>query len=78
MKSLYAAATLALAAMSANATAQTAQSGNAQTAAAKAGKDTKYCLTYDNIVGSRLTKTECRTKADWAREGVDVDRMLGK
>ena len=36
----------------------------------------KYCIDYENVVGSRITKTECKTKAEWAKEQVDVDRML--
>lgn len=50
-------------------------------AAPKAGKTTavdqkKYCLAYDNIVGSRVRSQECKTKSEWAREGVDIDKML--
>ena len=36
----------------------------------------KYCIAYDNIVGSRVTKQECKTKAEWAKDRVDVDKML--
>ena len=46
-------------------------------AAPKAGKTTavdqkKYCLAYDNIVGSRVRSQECKTRSEWAREGVRV------
>ena len=36
----------------------------------------KYCIAYDNVVGSRVTRTECKTKADWAKERVDVDKLM--
>ena len=36
----------------------------------------KYCISYENIVGSRVTKTECKTKTEWAKEDVDVDQLL--
>jgi hypothetical protein len=41
--------------------------------AAEKSKETKYCLTYDKTTGSRIDKTECRTKADWAEHGIDLD-----
>ena len=37
---------------------------------------TKYCIAYDNIVGSRVRAQECKTKAEWAKARVDVDKML--
>ena len=42
--------------------------------AAQKSKETKYCLTYEAITGSRTEKTECRTRAQWAKEGIDVDK----
>jgi len=36
----------------------------------------KYCVAYDNIVGSRVTRQECKTKAEWAKQRVDIDKML--
>lgn len=44
--------------------------------AASTADQKKYCIAYDNIVGSRVTRTECKTKAEWAKERVDVDKML--
>ena len=38
--------------------------------------ETKYCLSYDKMTGSRMSKQECRTKRNWAKDGVDVDKML--
>jgi hypothetical protein len=36
----------------------------------------KYCLSYDNITGSRVSKQECKTKREWAKDRVDIDKML--
>jgi hypothetical protein len=36
----------------------------------------KYCVSYENIVGSRVTRQECKTKAEWAKDRVDIDKML--
>jgi hypothetical protein len=52
----------------------------AQTSAPKTEKapadQKKYCIQYDNVVGSRLTRQECKTKAEWAKDHVDVDKLL--
>ena len=50
-------------------------------AAPKPGKETaadqkKYCIAYDNVVGSRVNRQECKTKAEWAKDRVDIDKML--
>ena len=52
----------------------------ADSAAKKAAaKDqTKYCIQVEPSTGSRISTTECRTKADWASLGVDVDELLAK
>ena len=48
-------------------------------AAAPAAKDqTKYCLQVEASTGSRIMKTECRTKAEWAELGVDIDEAVKK
>jgi hypothetical protein len=36
----------------------------------------KYCLSYEKATGSRLDRQECRTKRNWAKDGVDVDKMI--
>ena len=46
----------------------------AQSAAAKPA-GTKYCIRMEGFTGSRTSKTECKTKAEWTREGVDVDKL---
>ncbi|MEO8546855.1 MAG: hypothetical protein ABI422_00670 [Sphingomicrobium sp.] len=48
---------------------------SSNSAKAAGTQDKKYCIQYDDIVGSRIRgKMECKTKADWAREGIDVAR----
>jgi len=37
-----------------------------------------YCLQYSLDTGSRINRTECRTKKDWARIGVDIDELTRK
>lgn len=37
---------------------------------------TKYCIEYEQVTGSRITKSECLTKAEWAKRGIDVDEVL--
>lgn len=36
----------------------------------------KYCIAYDNVVGSRVNRQECKTKAEWAKDRIDIDKML--
>ena len=38
-------------------------------------KETVYCAS-GTITGSRVVKTECKTKAQWARDGVDVNDLM--
>jgi hypothetical protein len=45
----------------------------------QAPKELKYCIQYEEMTGSRTSgRTECKTKATWAREGVDVDKLSDK
>ena len=37
-------------------------------------KEKKYCLKEANT-GTRLASVDCRTKAEWAREGVDIEAV---
>jgi len=37
-----------------------------------------YCLHLEPITGTRLSRTECKTKKDWALVGLDVDELLAK
>ena len=45
---------------------------------ATAQDQTKYCIQLEAFTGSRISKTECLTREDWARLGVNVDEALGK
>jgi UrcA family protein len=39
--------------------------------------DHKYCLVSDGTTtDTRIHTRECRTKADWARRGVDIDELI--
>lgn len=37
-----------------------------------------YCIRLEPDTGSHYVRTECRTKEDWARLGVDVDELIKK
>ena len=41
-----------------------------------AAKEKKYCVRYEDTTGTRVPIRECRTKADWARDGVEVGKPL--
>lgn len=53
----------------------TAQNGNGHPVAAQ---EKKYCIQYEQMVGSRVNRQDCKTKRQWARDGVDVDKLLNK
>jgi hypothetical protein len=36
--------------------------------------DTLYCMRIEAITGSRLEEVKCWTRAEWAENGVDVDK----
>jgi hypothetical protein len=61
--------------------ATTARDGAAQKSAKIETSHTqtgvKYCISYDDLVGSRLTQKECKTREEWAKAGVDVDNPGG-
>lgn len=65
---------LGLAVLASPAAARTSAEQKAKSAVPSAEK--KYCIAYDNIVGSRVTRTECKTKAEWAKQRVDVDKLM--
>ena len=37
-----------------------------------------YCIRLEPDTGSHYVRTECRTKEDWARRGIDVDELIKK
>ena len=73
-KGIIVALSMALVAAPAQAATNRLAQKPAKSAAAEDQK--KYCIAYDNVVGSRVARHECKTKREWARQGVDVDRML--
>ena len=72
-KQIIAAVGMALIAVPASATINTAAAKTAKSASAD---QKKYCVAYDGVVGSRVTKQECKTKAEWAKDRVDIDKLL--
>lgn len=44
-------------------------------ATAPAGtSETRYCMRIEAMTGSRVEPTRCWTRAEWAEQGVDVDK----
>jgi hypothetical protein len=58
-------------------TSQEKPPADSRTAPATPSPNTKYCVepNPDEATGSRIYARECRTKADWAKRGVDIDEM---
>ena len=45
-------------------------------AQAAAATDRKSCIASDETAtGTRIVTRECRTKADWAKRGIDIDEL---
>jgi hypothetical protein len=43
---------------------------------ASSSPDKKYCIASDETTtGTKIVTRECRTKADWAKRGVDIDEL---
>ena len=55
--------------------AAAAHSSVASTQARAAEPEKTYC-TSGTITGSRVVKQECKTKSEWAKEGVDVEDLM--
>ena len=69
--------TLAIA-LSAPATAQIAGKDGSTGSPAEARKPLIYCIQYEQETGSRLVRQACKTKKQWAQQGVDVDQLTRK
>ena len=74
------AAGLALSSTSAFAASKTAsqeKQPDSMSAADATPADAKYCIDNnpDEATGSRIYTRECRTKAEWAKRGVDVAEL---
>lgn len=33
-----------------------------------------YCVKFEITIGSRIAKTECKTKEAWLRDGIDIEQ----
>ena len=54
--------------------AQTSAKAGSATKASEGAQERKYCIQYEPIVGSRVAaRKACKTKAEWARDGIDVE-----
>ena len=56
-----------------------AAENSAQQAASKkdaASDKTRFCIKYNDVAGSRITKEDCLTRKEWAAQGVDIDAEL--
>jgi invasion protein IalB len=54
------------------ASAESAALPSAGSAKTQRAANTKYCF-ITNVTGTRIEKKVCKTRSEWAREGVDVD-----
>jgi hypothetical protein len=52
--------------------AATAAASSAKGDAAKVGSEKKICINVVPDTGSRLVDRQCKTKAQWAQEGVEL------
>jgi hypothetical protein len=72
----YTQAVVAISMILASATAAgQATSASKPAKAANENQAVKYCVETEPFTGSKIAKTECKTKAEWAAEGVDVDQL---
>jgi hypothetical protein len=65
-----------LAAVPATAADTSANSTNAKSTAAGTAKGPTYCIKNEPLSGTRMSTTACKSKAEWAREGIDVDELV--
>jgi hypothetical protein len=59
----------------AGAAAAHSPAADSSTQARPAAPEKTYC-TSGTITGSRVVKQECKTKAQWAKEGVDIEDLM--
>ena len=74
LKFIIPALSLVVASASASA-AQTDQRTPAKPAAASAAKVDKICIKVAPMTGSRFEKIECKTRSEWARDGINTDEL---
>ena len=66
----------ALALIASQATAQ--QSGQNSAKDRGQAQERTYCFQFSQDTGSRISRTECKTRKQWALLGVEVDELLEK
>jgi len=69
------AVSMILASATATAAPKTSQAKDQAASTAASGQEVKYCMESEPFTGSKVIKTECKTKAEWAKEGVNVDQL---
>ena len=74
-RKIWVAALACAAAMSA---AAAVASGPTSRPAPSDSADTRYCLRIEAVTGTRLERIKCWTRAEWAEQGVDVDKDWAK
>lgn len=52
------------------------EGGSAAPAKPASRAATRYCIDIEPRTGSRVSRRECRTRAEWAREGVDPIKLM--
>ncbi|MFL6752727.1 MAG: hypothetical protein ACJ8FL_05835 [Sphingomicrobium sp.] len=65
----------AVTASAATGAAAGASGGSSAPAKPTRSEATKYCAEVEPPTGSLIKLTECKTRAEWAREGIDVDQL---
>lgn len=73
MINLFLASLLALGATTPASNAQPA-SGSTERVKPTKATEKKYCMTLDAAPGSRVEKVQCKTKSQWAWDGVKIDQ----
>ena len=41
-------------------------------------RERNYCVQYEPDTGSRVSRTECKTKKEWSKLGVQIDDLIKK
>jgi len=59
-------------------TAVAAAAPGSKSAKPTADPGPQYCITFAPSTGSHVSKTVCRTRAEWSELGVDVDELTKK
>jgi hypothetical protein len=76
LKGLIIAAGMAAVAATPAVAGTNAKAGESKASAnAVAEKEKKYCV-QETDTGTRLNAKECRTKAEWAREGINIEEFV--